>query len=113
MTQPWLSRFMLACLAATLVLVGPVAYAQDASKPIRIGIIASLTGAFAENIKPATYADEVWDAQVNARGGLLGRKVVFTVVDNKSNPETGVSLFERMSQENYDFIFENSGWTVS
>ena len=45
MTQPWLSRFMLACLAATLVLVGPVAYAQDASKPIRIGIIASLTGA--------------------------------------------------------------------
>lgn len=85
------------------------ALAQAGGKPLRIGINISLTGPLADAIRPAQFASEVWERQVNARGGLLGRKVELTYLDNKSNPDAGVAIFERMLQDNYDFIFEDSG----
>jgi len=100
------------CVGLAAVLAGAGlnrAHAQTGARPIRIGITISLTGALADAIKPTQYADELWEKQVNARGGLLGRKVELSFFDNKSNPDTGVSLFEKMLQENFDFTFEDSG----
>ena len=54
-------------------------------------------------------SDQLWEKQINARGGLLGRKVELTFIDNKSNPETGVAVYQRLVQGGYDFIFEDGG----
>ena len=83
--------------------------AEDAPQPLKIGINVSLTGPFADSIKPVMWADQVWEKQINARGGLLGRKVVMTFVDNKSNPEDAVSIYQRLLQDGNEFVFENGG----
>lgn len=96
-------------VAAVTILAASAAFGQPGGKPIRIGINVSLTGPFAESIKPTQWADELWEKQINAKGGLLGRKVEFAFVDNKSNPDQANAIYEKMAQENFDFIFENSG----
>jgi branched-chain amino acid transport system substrate-binding protein len=78
-------------------------------KPLRFGISVSLTGPFAEAIRPAMLADKVWQEEVNARGGLLGRKVELSIRDNRSSADDGVSIYERFLQEKQDFVFEDSG----
>jgi branched-chain amino acid transport system substrate-binding protein len=83
--------------------------AQNASPPLTIGINTPMTGAFADSNKPTMWADQLWEREINARGGLLGRKVVMNFVDNKSNPEDAVAIYQRLLQDKDDFIFENAG----
>lgn len=92
---------------AALTLAAP-AWAAD-NNPIRIGIDVPLTGFFADSIKPSVQATQLWQKQTNSQGGLLGRQVDITTVDNKSSPETGVSVYQDLLQKNYDFIFEDGG----
>ncbi len=88
------------------------AVAQQNTAPIRFGINTSIAGFLAPSIMPTMVADKIWEKEVNARGGLLGRKVELTFVDNKSSAENAVAIYERMLQGNHDFIFENSGSIV-
>ena len=89
-------RFV-ACLAvAAIVGAGFPAAAQG---PIRIGASLSLTGTYA---KPGKYQHEGYQLcakDVNARGGLLGRKIEFVVYDDQSTPATGVRLYEKLITE--------------
>jgi branched-chain amino acid transport system substrate-binding protein len=97
-------------VAAFLLTVASLpAVADDAQQPLKIGINVSLTGPFADSIKPVMWADQLWQKQINASGGLLGRKIVMTFVDNKSNPEDAVSIYQRLLQDGNEFIFENGG----
>jgi branched-chain amino acid transport system substrate-binding protein len=87
---------LLAGIAAAAVMVVP-ADAQQA--PIKIGASLSLTGTYA---KPGTYQKEGYDVcadEVNAKGGLLGRKVEFVLYDDQSMPPTGVKLYEKLITE--------------
>src|SRR5215475_7372604 len=70
-----------------------------AETPIKIGASMSLTGTYA---KPGTYQKEGYDIcadEVNAKGGLLGRKVQFVLYDDQSTPATGVRLYEKLITE--------------
>lgn len=84
------------------------AFADD-SGPVKIGIDISLTGSLAEAIKASGLVDQLWEKEINARGGLLGRKVELSIIDNKSSPENGVSIYQRFLDSGTDFIFEDSG----
>lgn len=101
----WFCRVTLALAMAAFAVA---AQAQNAA-PLKIGIGVSLTGSLAEAIKPTMLANKVWEEEVNARGGLLGRKVELTFRDNRSNPDDAVSIFQRFQQSGYDFVFEDSG----
>jgi branched-chain amino acid transport system substrate-binding protein len=68
-------------VAAPAVLSG--AYAQG--KPIRIGYSASLTGPLSST-KNLVIGYELWRDDVNASGGLLGRKVELVSYDDQSLP---------------------------
>ena len=79
-------------VAATLLLC----LAADAQGPIRIGASLSLTGTYA---KLGNYQHEGYrlcQKDLNAKGGLLGRKVEFVVYDDQSLPPTGVRLYEKL-----------------
>lgn len=102
-------RSVFLTFAAVFIICANSAGAQQVTGPLKIGISVSLTGGFAEAIRPAMLADKVWEEDINARGGLLGRKVELTFRDNRSNPDDGVSIFQRFQQSGYDFIFEDSG----
>src|SRR5215475_1195853 len=78
---------------------------QAAKGPIRIGVAMSLTGAYAE---PGNYVREgysLWAKDLNARGGLLGRRVELTLYDDTSDPQTCVAHYQKLILEDkVDFV---------
>jgi Periplasmic binding protein len=55
-----------------------------------------LSGDFADLAGPAYKGYQLWVNTVNAKGGLLGRKVSLKVVDDASNPTQVVTNYENL-----------------
>jgi len=70
-----------------------------AQGPIRIGASLSLTGTYAEPGRFQSEGYKLCEKDLNARGGLLGRKVEMVVYDDQSMPATGVRLYEKLITE--------------
>jgi branched-chain amino acid transport system substrate-binding protein len=86
------------CLLSTLMVLGVCAPAT-AQGPIRIGASLSLTGTYAKLGKYQHEGYQLCNKELNAKGGLLGRKVEFVVYDDQSTPATGVRLYEKLITE--------------
>jgi branched-chain amino acid transport system substrate-binding protein len=80
--------------AATLSLAAP-ALGQGA-QPIRIGYSMALTGGLAPNGKSALLAHKIWEDDVNAKGGLLGRPVKLVYYDDKSAPAEVPAIYNKL-----------------
>ena len=74
----------------------PTEAAPAPAAPIRIGASLPLTGRFSEPGTAAQQGYEVWASIVNANGGLLGRPVELTIVDNASDQDTAVADYEKL-----------------
>jgi branched-chain amino acid transport system substrate-binding protein len=81
-------------LGAAALFAGP-ALAQSGD-PIRIGYGMSLTGPLAANGKSALLAQKIWEEDVNAKGGLLGRPVKLVYYDDQSNPSTVPGIYTKL-----------------
>ena len=76
------------CLIAVALMLAFASTAARAADPIRIGFGMALTGGLAGNGKSALLAYQIWQDEVNAKGGILGRKVELVYYDDQSNPST-------------------------
>lgn len=92
--------FVMTLLIASLTLT---ACAQAATEPpvteappIRIGASLPLTGRFSEPGTAAQQGYEVWAELTNLTGGMLGRQVELTIVDNASDQDTAVADYEKL-----------------
>src|SRR6201992_2263461 len=83
-----------ALLAAAVLLAG--APPSRAADPITIGFGMALTGGLAPNGKAALLAMQIWEQEVNAKGGLLGRPVKLVYYDDQSNPSTIPGLYTKL-----------------
>ena len=94
-TKP--QRFMspLAWAAAVAVLLFAAAPAQ-AAEPIKIGLGMSLTGPLAANGKMSLVAMQVWEDDINAKGGLLGRPVKLVYYDDQSSPSQVPGIYAKL-----------------
>src|SRR5262245_51381051 len=72
----------LACLAVAATLAAPA----SAQQPLRIPNIIEMSGAGATVGTNWKNGLEIAVDEINAQGGILGRKVEITVVDTQSNP---------------------------
>src|SRR6266581_7991053 len=72
---PFILGRALGALSVALALAGGAL----AQQPLKIGFGMSLTGPLAGNGKAALIAMEIWRDDVNAKGGILGRKVDLVV----------------------------------
>jgi branched-chain amino acid transport system substrate-binding protein len=70
-----------------------------AQGPIRIGASLSLTGTYAKLGKNQHEGYQLCIKELNARGGLLGRKIDLVVYDDQSMPPTAVRLYEKLITE--------------
>jgi branched-chain amino acid transport system substrate-binding protein len=78
---------MIRLLAALSVASAAVSTAAaQSADPIRIGFGIAITGLLAANGKSALLAQKIWEEDVNAEGGLLGRPVKLVYYDDKSSP---------------------------
>jgi branched-chain amino acid transport system substrate-binding protein len=64
--------------------------------PLRVGYCLSLSGPLASNGQTARLAHEIWREDVNAGGGLLGRRVELVCLDDQTNPTLVANLYERL-----------------
>src|SRR5499425_551266 len=74
--------------------------------PIRIGMSMPQTGGLAGGGKASLLGIEIWRDDVNARGGLLGRKVELVVYDDKSSASETPALYAKLLDvDKVDLIF--------
>jgi branched-chain amino acid transport system substrate-binding protein len=77
-----------ALVAAVLVLTagGGQSGAQAGPDPIRVGAVFSETGGFGSIGAPGLAGMRLAAAEINARGGVLGRRVQLVAADSRSRP---------------------------
>ena len=93
-TFAWIAGVSLTLVACAMFVVTS-AQAQDKG-PIKIGFGQSLTGFLSPNGKQALLGAEIWRDQVNASGGLLGRKVELVFYDDKSTPSEVPGIYTKL-----------------
>ena len=71
----------------------------DKPKPIRIGILHSMTGTMAISEKSVADATQLAIEELNQKGGLLGRPIEVIVADGKSDAETFAREAQRLIQQ--------------
>lgn len=88
--------FVLLFLAAATVLCSAANAGQIA--PVRVGLTLSRTEDMAE--AEAMYAQglALWAAQINAKGGLLGRPVELVILDDGGDPGRAAQAYAAMSR---------------
>ena len=92
------NRLKLSLLSAAALLFGiaSAAFPAHAADPIKIGTGMALTGGLAANGKAAILAMKIWEEEINAKGGLLGRPVQLLYYDDQSNPSTVPGIFTKL-----------------
>jgi branched-chain amino acid transport system substrate-binding protein len=88
-----------AVLLALSVAAASLPVGAQGSGPIRFGASLSLTGTYAKLGKNQHEGYKLCEKDLNAKGGLLGRKVEFVVYDDQSTPATAVRLYEKLITE--------------
>ena len=87
---------LLPSLFAGLALGGLIAAPARAVEPITIGFGMALTGGLAGAGKTALLGMQIWQDDVNAKGGLLGRPVKLVYYDDQSNPPTVPGIYTKL-----------------
>ena len=77
-------------------LTGMAGAQAQTQAPITIGFGMALTGGLAPNGKAALFAMQIWEKEINARGGLLGRQVKLIYYDDQSNPSTVPGIYTKL-----------------
>ena len=93
--------------AAVLGLTFGLTSAATAQQPpIKIGMSMAQTGGLAGGGKASQLGIEVWRDDVNARGGLLGRKVELIVYDDKSSASETPAIYSKLLDvDKVDILF--------
>jgi branched-chain amino acid transport system substrate-binding protein len=79
---------------------------SSGGKELNVGISLSSSGDFSDPGKAATRGYELWAGTVNAKGGILGRKVKLHIVDDASSPNQAVTNYQNLiNRDKVDLVF--------
>src|SRR5437660_5898905 len=106
-TQLSLNRRTIAAGFAAAALFAVTGSASLAQEPIKVGLVAALSGGSAKSGEGITRGLTIAIDEINAAGGLLGgRKLVLVRRDDESNPSKGqVAARELVDQEKVAAMF--------
>jgi branched-chain amino acid transport system substrate-binding protein len=98
-----MQRRTLLTALAVVALLAPVA--AEAQKPIKVGMPMPLSGPPALFGEPASKGAQMFVDEINAKGGVLGRKLELVVRDSKADANEAVRVArELILKENVDFL---------
>lgn len=108
--MPRVRRYVVA--ASVLVVAAGCASACSSSSsssastgPLSIGMSLPLTGPVADVSKSGLQGYQLWQSDVNGKGGLLGRKIQFKVLDNGFAPnQAGTDYTRLISEDKVDLL---------
>jgi branched-chain amino acid transport system substrate-binding protein len=94
-------RSLILLLAALLAL--PLS--AEAQKPIKVGVPLPLSGPPALFGEPASKGAQMYVDEINAKGGVLGRRIELLIRDSKADANEAVRVSrELILKENVDFL---------
>ena len=98
-------------IAATLCLSQVLMPMQArAAEPIKIGFSMALTGPLAGGGKQALVSMEMWEEDINKKGGLLGRPVKLIYYDDQTNPKNVPGIYAKLLDvDKVDFVVSGYG----
>ena len=93
-------RVLAGIIVALMVLgVGTASANHRANNEVLIGGAISQTGRYAEPAGRQVNSTKLWVDDVNGRGGLLGHKINMILLDDKSDTQTAIKLYEKLITE--------------
>ena len=67
-----------------------------AAQEIKIGYSMAMTGGLGPNGQSALLAQKIWEEDINAKGGLIGRPVKLIYYDDQTNPSTVPGIYSKL-----------------
>lgn len=104
-----MTRTILRAVPALLLLAACAAHAQN----IRIGFIDPLSGPFANVGESELRHFQLAAEMINARGGVLGRKLEIVPFDNKSSPQDSVLQLKSAIDQGIQYVTQGNGSNVA
>ncbi len=101
---------LLALVAAVGLVVGTVAHAAD---PVKIGLMAPLTGSWASEGQGMKKIVELLAEQQNASGGVLGRQIEVITEDDGGDPRTASLAAQRLTTKGVAAVVGTYGSSVT
>jgi len=99
-------RRLLATASAGAAMLGLTSSVGAQQPPIKIGMSMPQTGGLAGGGRASLLGIEIWRDDVNARGGLLGRKVELVVYDDKSSASETPAIYSKLLDvDKVDLLF--------
>jgi branched-chain amino acid transport system substrate-binding protein len=105
----WLLGGLVAAGVAVSPAVVPMVQAQD-KQPIKIGFGMAQTGGLAGGGKSCLVGMQVWEKDVNDKGGILGRPVELVYYDDQTNASVVPGIYAKLLDvDKVDFVVSGYG----
>ena len=83
---------------------------MTSDQPLRIGYGISLTGPLGSNGRTARLAHQIWEDEINKKGGLLGRRIEMVRYDDQTNPALVPEIYSRLlGEDKVDLVMGGYG----
>jgi branched-chain amino acid transport system substrate-binding protein len=103
-------RLLATASAGAAAMLGLTSSVGAQQPPIKIGMSMPQTGGLAGGGKASLLGIEIWRDDVNAKGGLLGRKVELVVYDDKSSASETPAIYSKLLDvDKVDLLFAPYG----
>jgi len=96
---------LIICLVVGLIFIACPSAAPAADEVVKIGVPAPYSGSAAEKGKHLKFGVMLAAEEINAAGGVLGKKIELVYADTEAKPEVGVSAYEKLiTRDKVQFI---------
>ena len=93
-----------ALAGALLVAALPLAAQAQGKEPVKVGLVSSKSGVFAEQGEEVIRAVKFAVEEANARGGVDGRKVELAEGDDEGTPDAGRRVAEKLARDGHNLL---------
>jgi len=90
--------------SAALVTALPLSVMAQGKEPVKVGLVSSKSGVFAEQGEEVMRAVKFAIEEANSKGGVDGRKVEVQEGDDESTPDAGRRVAEKMARDGHNLL---------
>ena len=99
--------------SAALVTALPLSALAQGKEPVKVGLVSSKTGVWAEMGEEVIRGIRFAIDEANTKGGVDGRKIEVAEGDDEGNPDTGRRAAEKLARDGYNLLIGPIGSAVS
>lgn len=99
-----MKKIQAALAGVALVAALPLSVIAQGKDPVKVGLVSSKSGVFAEQGEEVMRAIKFAIDEANAKGGVDGRKVEFQEADDEGTPDAGRRVAEKLARDGYNLL---------